>query len=120
METAQRWEKGERGRGREGGRILCFSVRCLSLDGSCVEALRVLVLELLARRGNHLETVAVLGDLMAQLDQCEPRTHWLYHEAALSPARLVREREGGRGRGLSTLLSHRLAETLKSCSRPSL
>ena len=57
-----------------------------------MEAHRVLILELLARRGDHQETVTALGDLMTQLDQCEPRAHWIYHDTALSPARLVRER----------------------------
>ncbi|CAI8036176.1 Tetratricopeptide repeat protein 21B [Geodia barretti] len=63
--------------------------RCLSQDASCVEAHRVLILELLARRGDHQETVTALGDLMTQLDQCEPRAHWIYHDTALSPARLA-------------------------------
>ena len=69
---------------------LRLSCRCLSQDASCAEAHRVLVLELLARRGDHTETVTALGDLMTQLDQCEPRTHWIYHDTALGPARLVR------------------------------
>lgn len=69
---------------------LFLVARCLSLDVSCVEAYRVLILELLARNGDSQEAATLLGDLAAQLDQFEPNTHWLYHEAALSPARLVR------------------------------
>ena len=68
---------------------VCVCVRCLSQDVSCVEAHRVLVLELLARKGDYREAIAALGDLMAQLDQFEPHNHWLYHQTALSPARLV-------------------------------
>ena len=49
------------------------------------------ILELLARSGDYQEATTMLGDLTAQLDKYEPRTHWLYHQVALSAARLVRD-----------------------------
>ena len=51
----------------------------------------MLVLELLARQGDCEAAATRIGDLVTQLDQFEPRNHWLYHEVSLSMARLVSE-----------------------------
>ena len=70
-------------------RSLSLSLRCLSRDSSCLEAHSILIAEQLSQRGDYRSAASHLGDLTAQLDQSEPHTHWLYHQMALCPARLV-------------------------------
>lgn len=63
---------------------------CLSHDINCLEATRLLALELLAVAGNHEEAAARISDLIQFVDRFEPKNHALYHDMALAFARLVR------------------------------
>ena len=67
----------------------CLSLSCLSHDINCLEATRVLILELLAMEGNYEEAAIRISDLIQLLDRFEPKNHALYHDMALAFARLV-------------------------------
>ena len=67
----------------------CLSLSCLSHDINCLEATRVLILELLAMEGNYEEAAIRISDLIQLLDRFEPKNHTLYHDMALAFARLV-------------------------------
>ena len=69
--------------------ITCFSLSCLSHDINCLEATRLLILELLAKEGNYEEAAIRISDLIQLLDRFEPKNHALYHDMALAFARLV-------------------------------
>ena len=65
-------------------------IRCLGHNPNCIEAKRLLVLNLLAREGKYAEAAGSLSDIVQLLDLFEPRNHALYYEMSLAFARLVR------------------------------
>ena len=64
-------------------------LRCLGHDINCLEANRMLVLNLLAREGKYDDAAGSLSDLVQLLDRFEPRNHALYYDMSLAFARLV-------------------------------
>ena len=64
--------------------------RCLAQDANCIEATRMLVLNLLAKDGDYEQAASRIVDLIQMLDRFEARNHSLYHEMSLAFARLVR------------------------------
>ena len=63
--------------------------RCLGHDINCLEANRMLILNLLAREGKYDDAAGRLSDLVQLLDRFEPRNHPLYYDMSLAFARLV-------------------------------
>jgi hypothetical protein len=63
--------------------------RCLGHDINCLEANRMLVLNLLAREGKYDDAAGSLSDIVQLLDRFEPRNHTLYYDMSLAFARLV-------------------------------
>ena len=118
VETAHRWgERGGEERGEEGGggggggrregrrgeeegereenktRPWDFKVlplhRCLGEDVNCIEAVRMLTLDLLAREGKYDEAADKIGELIQLIDRFEPNNHALYFDMSLAFARMV-------------------------------
>lgn len=63
--------------------------RCHIIDSYCIQATSVLALEKCVRQGNMDETGHILGDLVEQLDQSEPRSHNLYYTMSRTFSRIA-------------------------------
>lgn len=69
----------------------CLEVaqRALSIDSSCLEALRYQILELLCRDGRYKEAADSIAHLFQLLERLEPSSHYLYFDFSRVFARVV-------------------------------